>query len=416
MNYELFIARRLRLSDESRRGMSPGIIIAIAGIALSIMIMMVAMSIVYGFKKEIRNKVTGFDSQVSIHPASYESGMDAEHIDFTKELEQVIAGTGYFESPSLVIQQPAIIKTDTTFEAIAVKGISAGSGWDFVRDNVTDGEVPDYSDAENRNKVVVSRIIADKLGLSVGDRVNAYFFVDEALKARRMDVAAVYDTNFGDYDKVFVFSSLPFTQSVASVGENTGSRVELMTNGKASVEESALELQNEMMLACYTGKLKGTYRLSTVTDNGMMYFNWLELLDTNVVVILVLMALVSGFTLISSLFIIILERVNMIGILKALGATNDEIRRIFSYVAQKLVIAGMLIGDLIGIAFLLTQKYTRVLPLDPDAYYLDYVPVEVNWWHILLLNICVFAICWLMILVPGQIVARINPATSIRYE
>ncbi|MCM1332939.1 MAG: ABC transporter permease [Bacteroides sp.] len=416
MNYELFIARRLRLSDESRRGMSPGIIIAIAGIALSMMIMMVAMSIVYGFKKEIRNKVTGFDSQVTIHPASYESGIDADYLDMSNELLRVISGTGFFDTPSLVIQQPAIIKTDSTFQAIVVKGISPGPGWNFVRDNVADGDIPDYADPENRNKVVVSRIIAGKLGLAVGDKVNAYFFVDNALKARRMDVAAIYDTNFGDYDKAFVFSSLPFAQSLAAVGENTGSRIELMTNGSASVDESALKLQNEMMLACYTGKLKGTYRLSTVSDNGMMYFNWLELLDTNVVVILVLMALVSGFTLISSLFIIILERVNMIGILKALGSTDGEIRRIFSYVAQKLVIAGILIGDLIGISFLLIQKYTRLLPLDPDAYYLDYVPVEVNWWQILLLNICVFVLCWLMILVPGQIVARINPATSIRYE
>lgn len=416
MNYELFIARRLRLSDENRCGMSPGIVIAIAGIALAMVIMMVAISIVCGFKQEIRNKVTGFDSEVTIHAASYESGLNATYVTLSDELEKVISGTCFFEEPSIVIQQPAIIKTDTTFQAIIVKGISQGSGWNFVENNLVVGKLPDYTNADSRDKVVVSRIIANKLGLEVDDKVNVYFFINNALKARKIEVAAIYDSNFGDYDKSIIFSSLPFIQSVAAVNENVGSGIELMTNGKATVEESAQKLQDEMMLACYTGKLKGTYRLSTVSDSGMMYFNWLELLDTNVVVILILMALVSGFTLISSLFIIILERVNMIGILKALGSTNGEIRRIFSYVAQKIVISGMVIGDLLGITFLLVQKYTRLLPLDPDAYYLDYVPVEITWTQILLLNVGVFVLCWLMILAPGQIVARINPAATIRYE
>lgn len=416
MGYELFIARRLRLSDESRRGMSPSIVIAIVGIALSIVVMMLAMSIVYGFKKEIRNKVTGFDSQVTVYPASYDGVSDGGYIDFSPELRKVIDGTGLFLTPSLVMQQPAIIKTDTTFQAVLIKGIDDGPGWDFVSDNIIAGELPEYRDEENGNKIIVSEIIANKLGLKLGDKVNAYFFIDNSLKARRIELAAIYDTNFGDYDKAFIFSSLPFVQKVVGVGNNQGSRIELMTSGKESVDESALKLQNEMMLACYTGKLNGTYRLATVTENGMMYFNWLELLDTNVVVILVLMALVSGFTLISSLFIIILERVNMIGVLKALGATNREIRRIFSYVAQKLVILGMLIGDILGIAFLLIQKYTRFLPLDPEAYYLDYVPVEINWLQIILLNIGVFLISWLMILIPGQIVAKITPASSIKYE
>lgn len=416
MGYELFIARRLRLSDESRRGMSPSIVIAIVGIALSIVVMMLAMSIVYGFKKEIRNKVTGFDSQVTVYPASYDGVSDGGYIDFSPELRKVIDGTGLFLTPSLVMQQPAMIKTDTTFQAVLIKGIDDGPGWDFVSDNIIAGELPEYRDEENGNKIIVSEIIANKLGLKLGDKVNAYFFIDNSLKARRIELAAIYDTNFGDYDKAFIFSSLPFVQKVVGVGNNQGSRIELMTSGKESVDESALKLQNEMMLACYTGKLNGTYRLATVTENGMMYFNWLELLDTNVVVILVLMALVSGFTLISSLFIIILERVNMIGVLKALGATNREIRRIFSYVAQKLVILGMLIGDILGIAFLLIQKYTRFLPLDPEAYYLDYVPVEINWLQIILLNIGVFLISWLMILIPGQIVAKITPASSIKYE
>lgn len=416
MNYELFIARRLRLSDEGHRGLSPSIIIAIAGIALSIMVMMLAMSIVFGFKKEIRNKVTGFDSQVTIYPASYGAEDGNDYADLSPELESVIRETGLFETPVLVIQQPAIIKTDSAFQAIVMKGISPGAGWNFVRENIVEGSLPAYETDDEKNKVVIPRIIADKLGLSVGDRVNAYFFTNNLLKARRIEVSAIYDTNFGDYDKMFIFCPLALTQGIAGIDGSEGTQIELMTNGLMPVVESAMRLQDAMMQACYTGELKGTYQLATVTDNGMMYFNWLELLDTNVVVILVLMALVSGFTLISSLFIIILERVNMIGILKALGSTDAEIRRIFGYVAQRLVLAGMLIGNIVGIAFLLIQKSTHILPLDPDSYYLSFVPVEIDWLQILLLNVGVFVFCWLMILIPGQIVAKIKPAKSIRYE
>ena len=171
-----------------------------------------------------------------------------------------------------------------------------------------------------------------------------------------------------------------------------------------------------MFKACATGELTGLYRLSNVNSTAMMYFNWLELLDTNVVVILILMSLVSGFTLISSLFIIILERINMIGIMKALGATNNEIRRIFIYIAQRLIVYGLLAGNIIGLTIMLLQKHFHIFPLDPDAYYLNYVPVEIDWLYIALLNIGVFIIAWLMILLPSHLVSTISPSRSIRYE
>lgn len=416
MNYELFIARRLRLSGEGKRGMSPSIVIAVAGIALSVVVMMLAVSIVCGFKSAIKDKVTGFDSQVTVYPATFGNDVQPEYLADSPGLDSVIVSTGLFSSMVPVMMQSAIIKTDSTFQAIVIKGLPADKGWDFVADNIVDGKIPDYAVAENKNKIILSRVISNKLGLNVGDKVNAYFFSENSLKARRVEVSAIYDTNFGDYDRMIVFGLLPMLQGVAGVEDNMVSHIELMTNGVKPVDESALALQNEMMLACYTNKLKGTYRLGTVTDSGMMYFNWLELLDTNVIVILVLMGLVSGFTLISSLFIIILERVNMVGILKSLGASNMEIRQIFTYVAQKLVLYGMLIGNVLGLAFIFIQKYTGILPLDPEAYYLDYVPVEISWLNILILNIGVFLLCWAMILIPVQIVARINPAATIRYE
>ena len=328
MSYELFIARRLRLNREGRRGLSTSIVIAIAGIALAIMIMMASLCIVLGFKDEIRNKVMGFDSHVTIHPESSDYDEEA-YLTLTPELTDIIKRTGEFTSASLVLQQTGVIKTEDNFQAVIVKGIEAGDGFDFVRDNIVEGSLPESDTAENRNKVAVSQTTARALQLHPGDRIYAYFFIDGAVKTRRIEVAAIYDTHFGDYDKLYIFAPLSFTQSICGTDSLSGNRLELKTADTYRINEAAMHLQEAMMDSAENGHLQGMYSISSVLDTAMMYFNWLELLDTNVAVILILMMIVAGFTLISSLFIIILERVNMIGILKALGATNGEIRRIW---------------------------------------------------------------------------------------
>lgn len=415
MSYELFIARRLRLNREGRRGLSTSIVIAIAGIALAIMIMMASLCIVLGFKDEIRNKVMGFDSHVTIHPESSDYDEEA-YLTLTPELTDIIKRTGEFTSASLVLQQTGVIKTEDNFQAVIVKGIEAGDGFDFVRDNIVEGSLPESDTAENRNKVAVSQTTARALQLHPGDRIYAYFFVDGAVKTRRIEVAAIYDTHFGDYDKLYIFAPLSFTQSICGTDSLSGNRLELKTADTYRINEAAMHLQEAMMDSAENGHLQGMYSISSVLDTAMMYFNWLELLDTNVAVILILMMIVAGFTLISSLFIIILERINMIGILKALGATNGEIRRIFIYMAQKIVIRGMIIGDITGITLLLLQQHYRILPLNPDSYYLNYVPVEINWPYIILLNIGVFVISGLTIIVPSHAVSSISPCRTIRYE
>ena len=359
MSYELFIARRLRLNREGRRGLSTSIVIAIAGIALAIMIMMASLCIVLGFKDEIRNKVMGFDSHVTIHPESSDYDEEA-YLTLTPELTDIIKRTGEFTSASLVLQQTGVIKTEDNFQAVIVKGIEAGDGFDFVRDNIVEGSLPESDTAENRNKVAVSQTTARALQLHPGDRIYAYFFIDGAVKTRRIEVAAIYDTHFGDYDKLYIFAPLSFTQSICGTDSLSGNRLELKTADTYRINEAAMHLQEAMMDSAENGHLQGMYSISSVLDTAMMYFNWLELLDTNVAVILILMMIVAGFTLISSLFIIILERVNMIGILKALGATNGEIRRIFIYMAQKIVIRGMIIGDITGITRLLLQQHYRI--------------------------------------------------------
>ena len=238
--------------------------------------------------------------------------------------------------------------------------------------------------------------MADALNLGVDDRINAYFFTSNAVRARRLDIAGIYDTHFSDYDKLYVFGSLPLTQGLNSADASAGSRIELRVNDENKIDDDALLLQDAMMRASYNGLLDGMYRINSVHNTGMMYFNWLELLDTNVVVILVLMTLVSGFTLISGLF--------------------KKIKHFFIYLVQRLVLWGMLAGNAVGITFLLLQRHYHLLPLDPDAYYLNYVPVEINWWYILALNVGVFVVSWLMVLAPSHMVSTISPSQSIRYE
>lgn len=416
MNYPLFVARRLRLTSKRGRGTPPGIIIAVTGIALALVIMMLAISIVLGFKNEIKQKVMGFDAHISILPASYDGDEANPFLETTPQLTDIINSIDGIESSSLTIVQSAILKTDNDFEGIIIKGLPDDKSWEFINDHIIEGVPCDYSNPECANDVSMSETTANLLNIGVGDKVYAYFFTDGVIKPRRLRVASIYDTHFSDYDKNYIFSSLALLQKVNDVDSLAGNRLQLTIKDIDHIDEKAMELQNAMIEASYKGNLQGVYRLSTVTESGMMYFNWLELLDTNVVVIIILMILVSGFTLVSSLFIIILERINLIGIFKALGATNGEIRRIFIYLGQKLVLWGMIIGNVIGLGVLLLQHRFHFLPLDPEAYYLNYVPVEINWIYLLLLNIGVFVTAWAMIILPCHIVASIKPSQSIRYE
>lgn len=415
MNYELFIARRLRLNTDNSRRPSASIIIAITGIALSLIIMMAAMCIVLGFKDEIRNKVYGFDAHVTIHPAN-DDGTPAEYLQYSGVLDSIISSTECFEKPEPVVTQSGILKTDNDFQAIILKGLDEGRGYDFIASNITHGKMPDYAADSTRNSIVISRTTASSLGLQPGDKTYVYFFTNGAVKTRRLEIAAIYDTHFSDYDKIYAYGSLPLARGIGGIGTDEASTVELTSRDPSQIVTSGIMLQDAMMTSAYMGKLTGAYSLTTVLDTAMMYFNWLDLLDTNVIVILVLMSAVSGFTLVSCLFILILERVRMIGILKALGASNKEIRRIFIYLAQRVVILGMIAGNVAGLLFMLAQYHWHFLPLDAEAYYLNYVPVKIDWAYIISLNCAIFLLSWLIIILPSHMIAKINPCKSIRYE
>ena len=276
MSYELFIARRLRLNADNSRRPSVSIIIAVTGIALSLVVMIAAMCIVLGFKEEIRNKVYGFDAHVTIHPANND-GSAAEFLEYTDILDSIISNTGCFERPELVFRQSGILKTDSDFQAIVLKGIDKGRGYDFIASNITEGVMPDFSADSAKNDIVISEATARSLGMHTGDKPFAYFFSGDKVKTRRLKIAAIYDTHFSDYDKLYAYGSLGLARGIADSDSLSATSVELTSHALANITESGIMLQDAMMTSAYMGKLTGAYTLTSVLDSAMMYFNWLEL-------------------------------------------------------------------------------------------------------------------------------------------
>lgn len=254
------------------------------------------------------------------------------------------------------------------------------------------------------------------LNLGVGDKVFSTFIFDETVKLRRHTVAALYESNFGEYDNTVVYASLRGLQRVAGIDSLTANRLDIRGLDTDDIAAEAAALQTELIQAVALGELPHHYPVDNIEHTGAMYFTWLALLDTNVVVIFLLMLAVAGLTLVSSLFILILERVPMIGVLRAMGAPKSTVRGIFVDLAMRLVGVGMLIGNVLGIGLLLIQKFTDAIPLDPAMYYLSSVPVEIRPWAFLTLNVGVAVAAWLILVLPARLASGIDPAKAMDYD
>lgn len=414
MNLELFIARRIHFSKEDDRQVTPPAVrIAIIGIALGLAVMILSVAIVIGFKKEVRNKVIGFGSHIQItnfdSNASYESSPIAVSDTLLSEL-QAFPGIRHVE---VFATKPGILKTENDFQGIVLKGVDTGFDWTFFRNNLKEGELFTLSPDKASTDVIISRYLADLVGLKVGDSFLTYF-VQEDVRARKFRITGIYETGFLDYDKLFVIADIRQVRRLNGWDADQVSGLELLVDDYDRLDEVAEELYFD--LAEKQDRLGNTFYARSIKELNPMIFNWLEVLDINVVIILVLMLAVAGFTMISGLLIIILERTNMIGILKALGESNQSIRKIFLYVSFFLIGKGMLWGNIIGISLCLIQSYFHVITLDPSIYYLDAVPIDLNIVSLLLLNVGTLCAAMLMMLGPSYLITRIDPARSIRFE
>lgn len=414
MNLELFIARRIHFNREGGRQVTPPAVrIATIGIALGLAVMILSVAIVIGFKKEVRNKVIGFGSHIQITNFDTNASYESTPIAVGDTLLDHLRAFPGIRHAEVFATKPGILKTDSDFQGIVLKGIDAGYDWTFFRNNLKEGEVFVLDKEKASTDVLISRYLADLLGLKTGDSFLTYFVQDQ-VRARKFHISGIYDTGFLDYDKLFVLADIRQVRRLNGWADDQVSGVELLVDDYDRLDEVSEALYFD--LAERHDREGNTFYARSIKELNPMIFNWLDVLDINVVIILVLMLAVAGFTMISGLLIIILERTQMIGILKALGENNTRIRHIFLYVSFFLIGKGMLWGNLIGIGLCLLQSHFRLITLDPSIYYLDAVPVDLSIVSLLLLNAGTLAAAMLMMLGPSYLITKIDPARSIRFE
>ena len=412
---ELFIARRLRLNSKDKGvNSSPSHAIATLGVSLSIFIMILSLAIVGGFKSEIANKIYSLDSHIRVYNAAL--GLDDNiYTIHTDDVMPVIRSTfadDVVANMSLIADQSAIIKTADDFMGIVFKGVDGNYDWSYIGSTLVSGRLPDRAKPE---EVLISNSVAKKLRIGVGDKIYTYF-CNQKIKVRRVVVTGIFNTDFDDFDSNYLLGSLTLLQGVNGWSENTGNYVGINVKDTAQIPALSYLLFSKLAASAYNTDNRTVYNVTNTTQTNASFFSWLSLLDMNVIIIICLMAIVSGFTLISVLLMIVLERIKLIGLLKTLGADGSMIRRIFILLTQKLILRSLIIGNVLGIGLALVQKYFHIIRLNPEAYYMPYVPIQIDWLTIALLNVCVFVAAYLTLLGPSHIISSIKPSTTLRYE
>ena len=418
MNAVFWIARRLRITGTSGDKHSAGAVIAVAGVALAVMVMEITLAVVSGFKSEITRKITGFDSQITIErPYDYASGLQKEYISLSPEIMSSVPDiNAEGVKASLSMQLPGMIKTDSDFAGTIFIGRDSKHDVTFERGNIIDGVFPDYSDEAKQNDIVISGITANALGLSPGDKVFVYFFIDNSLKTRKVSIAGIYESYLSEYDKAIVYASMDFLQKVAGIDQSSGTHLELSGYDPEMIEAKGKEIEYELNYSSADGQLNKYYPGTTIMQTGAMYFNWLSLLDTNVIVIFVLMLCVALFTLVSSLYLIVLDRIPTIGIMKSIGASKNWLSQLFVNIGMKLAVTGIIIGNAAGLGICILQQHTGFIGLDPEMYYLSQVPVKMEVLPMIFLNLGMLLLSWLILYIPSRSAARIDATESMRYE
>lgn len=414
MNLPFFIAKRIHFSGDSKQKISkPAVRIAMWGIAIGLAVMILTIAIVMGFKQEVRNKMVGFGSHIQVTRFDNNSTYEMRPLVISDSMEQALAKTAGVKHVQRFATKAGIIKTDEDFQGVVFKGIDKQFDWKFFTQNMLAGKPFSENDSAPSNQVVISKTIADILHLKIGDGFIAYFIQDR-IKAKKFVVSGIYSTNFGQYDKLFILADIKAIQNLNEWRPKEVSGLEITID-----DFNQLDSVGDMVYSKVANRFDengAPYYSQTIKDINPQLFAWLSLFDLNVWVILGLMMAVSGFVMISGLLILILERTNMIGILKALGASNWTVRKIFLYHSCFLIGKGMLWGNLIGLTLCLVQHYTGIIPLDATNYYVSSVPILLNISSIVMLNVAVFVLSTFILVAPSYLITKITPVAAIRYE
>lgn len=411
---EFFIAQRIyKNRGEDRNVSPPAIHVAVISIAIGLTIMILSVAIVIGFKKEIREKVVGFGSHIQISNFEINPSYELKPVAVSDTLMDYLQSRFNIRRVERFATKPGIIKTADEFQGVVFKGVDEHYDWDFFRSNLNEGTVLNIRPDSAILEALISQTIADKLNLKLGDSFTAYF-VQDPPRARKFHITGIYQTYFSDYDKIILMVDIKQIRRLSQWDDDMVSGLEIYVNDYNRLDATADSLYFELQMQ--KDRFDNTYLTQSIKQRKPEIFDWLSVLDMNVIVILVLMLVVAGFSMISGLLIIILEKASMIGVLKALGQNNTSIRKIFLYLSAFLIGKGLLWGNILSISLCLIQRYFGIVKLNPEVYYLTKVPVDISILSILLINLGTLLVTLIMLIGPSYLVANISPAKTIRFE
>ncbi|HTX87453.1 MAG TPA: FtsX-like permease family protein [Bacteroidales bacterium] len=406
MNTELFIARRT-LTGSKANFSRPVVRIAIAAIALGLAVMFVAVAILTGFQKEVRDKVIGFGSHILVTKYDENSSLEPKPVSVHQEFYPSIEKHKGIRHIQVFATKAGIIRTHDQIEGAVLKGIGRDYDWSFFRDKIIRGSILHLPDSGKSNDVLISKTLASLLKLKLNDDLRMYFISGENTLGRKFRIAGIYETGLEEFDKMYVLCDIRHIQKLNGWEDDQVGGFEILLDNFRDIDKLGEYVYHRIGYSLDARTIKQLYP---------QIFDWLALQDINVLIILVLMILVAGITMISTLLILILERTNTIGILKSLGMRNRGIRRIFLYHSAYLIGLGLFWGNVIGLGICLIQKNFGILTLPQESYYMPVVPINLDLANILLLNLFSFIACFLMLILPSFIITRISPVKAIRYS
>lgn len=405
MNFELFVAKRITL--QSKRSFSKLVVrLAIAAIALSLSVMLIAISVVKGFQGEIKEKITGFGSHIQIAKFNLNRSFENKPIHLTQKKQDSIRSLSRVDHIQAFANKPGILKADNVIEGVVLKGIGKNFKWEYFEDKIKKGDTIEWSDSSVSDEIVISQSLADKMVLDTGQDVVVYF-VQKPTRARKFTISGIYNTGIEDIDEVFILSDIRHIQKLNNWQDKQTGGYEVFADGLKNLPPLVNTLN-----AIIPAELKA----ESIKQIFPQIFDWLGLLNFNVEIILLLMGLVASINMVTALLIMILERTQLIGILKAMGAGNGSVMRIFIFNAAFLIAIGIIVGNILGLSLLWLQDSFNLIQLSETSYYLRTVPVYFKWGLFLLVNIGSFVFCTLVMVLPAILIYTITPVKALRFE
>lgn len=411
MNLEYFIAKRLITAKDHKSSISAPIIkIAIAAIALGIIMMIVSVATGIGLQQKIRQKVAAFNGHIII--SSYndnQSDVSTAPISIQQDFYPKFKNVDGISHVQAVAAKAGIIRTETAFEGIIFKGVGEDYRWENLKEYLVEGRLPIVNKGLNP-EIIISQYLANRLNLKTGDKFNTFFMKEDSNQLpnlRRFEIVGIYNSGFQEFDSSYIIGDIRHVQKINKWGVDQIGSFEVFVDDFAKIEEKGQAVYKQT---------SSTLDSQTIIEKYYYIFEWLHLFDFNIIVILIVMIVVSTINMVVALLVLILERTQMIGILKSLGANNWSIRKIFLYNASYLILRGLFLGNLIGIGMLLLQQEFGIIQLNPESYYVNVAPVYINIGYIFALNIGTVFVCLLVLLIPSYIITKISPSKSIRFD